>query len=293
MIPEIEKALYQLGIDYKSSNDYVSIQCPFASETHEGGTDDNPSFTINPEKDIAGCWTCGMTFNVEQFFVEYGKYSGNLIDFDFFEVYRPPRLKKEEKNFILSEEILDSFTKDDPRIVKYLNSRGVRYSNLPYSLYYDDRNRSVVMPVRDSRGRLTGCTSRSTGKFGNKTNHYFRFLTSQELLGHELHKHNRAIVVEGMTCVLAAQDFIKQLGWEYNVYGIFGSKLSDTQARQLAELDSYIYVALDLDKPGIDGRKEATNKLDYHRVMYKEVFWQGQDRDVGDLTIEEFETIFS
>lgn len=293
MIHEIEAALEELGLQYSSYDSYVKLRCPFAKKTHEGGTDTSPSFSINPKKNLAGCFSCGMTFEILEFFVEYGKYVNKKIDFDFFENYRPAIIEKEEKNYILDEDILDSFVAEDLRISQYLLSRSpeIIRENIDIPLYYDPRSHRVVVAVRTALGELVGATSRSVEKWRTKSHHYFRFLTSMELLGHENRQYDRSILVEGLTDYLSAKDKVKRLDLEYDVYGILGAKFSDEQAYSLAELDQSVTIALDLDKPGRAARQKVKQKCS--NLLLREVFWPDSRKDLSDLTVKEFSKIFA
>lgn len=291
MIHEIEQALEELKLEYISYDSYVKLRCPFAHKTHEGGTDSSPSFSINPNKNIAGCFSCGMTFEILEFFVEYGKYADKKIDLDFFETYRPAIIKKEEKNYILDEDILESFILEDPRIAQYLQTRDIIRDNLDIPMYYDPRSHRVVVAVRNSLGQLVGATSRSVEKWAVKSNHYFRFLTSLELLGHEKRQYNSSILVEGLTDYLSAKDKVNRLNLKYDVYGVLGAKFSDKQAYSLAELDQSVVIALDLDKPGRAARQKVKQKCS--NLLLREAFWSDSRRDLSDLTVKEFEEIFA
>lgn len=290
MIRQIETALEELELDYNSYDNYVKLRCPFAKKTHEGGTDNSPSFSINPSKNLAGCYSCGIKFEVSEFFVEYGKYANKQIDFDFFEIYRPAIIKREEKNYVLDEDILDSFILNDPKISEYLLTRDIISDNIDIPLYYDPRSDRVVVAVRNSKAQLVGATSRSIQKWMVKSHHYFRFLTSIELLGHQQRQYDRSILVEGLTDYLSAKDKVNRLGLEYDVYGLLGAKFSDKQAYDLSELDQSVMIALDLDKPGRAARKKVKRKCS--NLLLKEVFWQDSRRDLSDLTVKEFSEIF-
>ena len=289
-IPQIAKALDSLGLEYQESEDYLKISCPFASQTHEGREDVNPSFDIDTEG--AHCWSCKYRADLEQFFEQYADFTGSdkTFDFDFEQYFKPKKAKVDEPNVVLCEDILNCFEVNEDKVRDYLDSRGVYLENLPYELLYDSHQKRVVLPVRNADGGLVGCTSRATeNRNPLKAMHYFGMKTQRALGGFEIQRYNKAILVEGATDLLAAADMIHRHSLEYDVYCIFGSQFSSWHAELLAESGHSVFLAFDEDKAGIRARKKAKELLTENFVI--DVRWEHYN-DIGEFTEEFFLKLF-
>lgn len=291
MIEQTEAALEKLGIEAKLNSDYFLLSCPFARVSHDKGVDNKPSFVIYPLKNYAKCFSCGAYFELQQFFEDFCEFSNQKMDFDFLDIYRPYKPKKEQFNIVLSEECLNGFTPNHPEIINYLTKRGIEYSNLPFKLYYDERNLNLVMPIRNEKSELLGATARKVINRGNKSHHYFGVLTNKCLLGEEITDPTKIVIVEGLTDVLAGYDKSAKLGFDYTFYATLGAKMSEFQARKLIDLDCPIYLAQDLDSAGFRVRKQSKELLSEATVIEKK--WKDRSMDIGNMPLKVFENLFN
>lgn len=291
MIEETRSALEKLELDYREGNSYFSMSCPFAKKTHLKGTDDSPSFVIYPEKGFVKCFSCGIYFELFEFFSEYQGYINKNFDFDFLELYRPlSRSVKKSENIELADHLFENYKKNSIEIRDYLDSRGIYMEHLPFDLYFDHVNKNVVMPVKNENNKIVGATCRNTKEYGQKTLHTFGISTELALLGLEKRDKDAIIIVEGMTDVLNAYDNLYQTGLSYNVYATFTASLSEWQAEKILDMDKPIFLAQDLDKAGLRARKKSKWLL--KEGIVSEVFWKDVNIDMGNMNVRMFEKLF-
>lgn len=292
MLTKIKSALDYFNLDYKEGSSYLSMSCPFASTRHESGVDRSPSFVIYPDKGFVKCFSCGIYFELFEFFSEYAYAHDKNVDFDFLESYNPlPRENKHKENVELVDHIFENFTKNSPKVVDYLDNRGIRIENLPFEVLYDHVNDQLVVPVKNMQGKVVGATSRNLKNWGNKSHHYFGMQTQLALLGLEKRDAEGIILVEGLTDVLNSYDNIAESGLSYNVYAPLTASLSQWQATKLLDMDKPIHIAFDLDKAGWKGRKTAYRLL--KEGIVSQTVWKNRKVDMGNMSLPLFLQTFS
>ena len=288
----VSTALDKLGWTYKQGERYLLIHCPLAPWTHAKKVDNNPSLIIWERYNRWKCYSCGQSGEISDLFKKYNHYSGSDVSYEEFELFISAPEMEQEPNAVLFDSILDNFEPGSHNdCVAYLLQRGIDLDSIDrYNIKYDAHNRNVVVPVYNGREKgLVGAYGRRASTVEKRHHNYFGFQTQLELGGYQYLEQDRNLVVEGLFDVLKCWKWAEQLG--FNVYSTFTASLSESQANKLLDTSVPNHIAWDQDAAG----KRARSKLrlldeDYGLTVYD---WTPETIDVGDMSYEQFMSIFN
>lgn len=282
-------ALDKLKLDYKKGNGYLQLSCPWAKTRHKKGTDNNPSFVIYDDRDLAKCYSCGYTSGIFEFLASFADYSDSPIDFEYLEFHFEDIKEDEEdlENVILNSSILSGMSRNQSKLTEYLLGRehAIDPEYLDYELYHDIQNNTLVFPVRDVYNNLIGATGRRMSGIGH--HHYFGLLTTKCLAGFEKNSANRILIVEGLTDLLNVRTIILRNGLDLDVYATLTCSLSDFQADLLVLDGRPVFMGWDMDDAGRKGRKKALPKLAEISCLVN-LSWRNSHIDMGNMPDEQF-----
>lgn len=233
----------------------IWMNCPFHME-------EKPSSKINLETGRFKCFGCGKSLGIMDFLLQNGK---KMSDFNmaFFRelarseknnIYEKKKIKddpllkfrnkeKDEKSYI-KDSFLDQFTqKKFPK--KFVEMMGYDHI-LKYEVMYDEKNNTLVFPVRDIDGYLVSVAGREyySGKF------FFYKVIYKGLLG-----VNRAVYSDSIMIVEGLRDWLLlSKFFNFPVVCLMGSELSSkgiSDIKYLRREKLYeIILGLDNDKTG-------------------------------------------
>lgn len=289
----IENALLEYPEVIVNGTEY-KIYCPNASIGHFGGVDNNPSFSVNIEKKVGYCFSCGYTlgesglsklFNleiVEEDAVATLKRIRNSFNTKYEPIAKttamplmPPAIKWKGEFREFSEEFLTSFGALHCTIGKYAD-------RIIFPIYINDQllgfdSRALERHIRVCTKsnpkylRNFGFNSKEHGLYPyDKISLYSPFLVVCEGIFHALRCHQYGIPA---VCIFGAKAWtIKKL-----------SQLLKKHPRELI-------IAMDNDDAGKSAEKEIVESckgLVKVSVISKELLVDG--KDLADLTKEELE----
>jgi DNA primase len=280
----------------KPRGDTVDACCPFAAWRHEKGKDSHPSFSVKAcevGQSYYHCFTCGSKGLLGGMLRELRRMGKSIPDelidkvckedredsanlnLSYPNMFGPSMEAKIEKKSheIWDEDEVKEFLGSAPR---YILNRGVSLETCrKWEIGYSRENRRAVFPVRRKDGKLVGAMWRKTIDDGCGAKYLpvlpfskSLYLYGEHLLGQDLQgeagsppkltaPHNGIVLVEGMMDVLRLYGY----GYRGSVVGLMTAALSDAQLRTLLELNRPIYLMLDWDMAGIQGRMNCLNKL--------------------------------
>jgi DNA primase len=232
----------------KIRGDEVHASCPFP-EKHFSGKDTHPSFSINVDKGVYNCFSCGSRGTIEELVarVKHTTISEALsllesIGFDRI------ALKLREKDAheypeILPEGLLYYFDKVDDDVAEIYRGEV-------------DGQDCIVYPVRNREGQLVGALARSEEGRWHKV--MWNMEKKKYLYGENNVKlESPLIIVEGPGDAIA----VKRAGLK-NVVALMGVNLSNEQVERLLHLSSKLIVWMDKDRAGVKGINQCIRKLD-------------------------------
>jgi DNA primase len=256
----------------KIRGDELHASCPFP-EKHLSGKDEHPSFSINVEKGVYGCFSCSSRGLIEELVakikgVSISEALSLLEEAGFSRIDLLLREKpKEERPEFLPEGILEFFEKVEDDFAEI------------YKGEIDDIDCWIYV-VRDTQGRLVGGQARSVeGRFHKKL-----YNTPYKLYfyGEERIKNGFPIcITEGPADCIS----LRKSGL-FNSLAIMGMHLSDEQAQKLLNFSSEFVVCLDADTAGATGMRRIHDVLD-NRALVRYVdpfksFLKGE-KDIRDV----------
>jgi len=244
----------------------LMASCPF-TERHLKGTDKTPSFSINIDKGVFNCFSCGSRGTIEELLAYTNRISMSAacellteIGFDRLSVELHKK-EIEEAPEVIPEGILFYFDKVENEFVEL------------YSGEVDGKE-CLLYPVRRVDGKLVGALARSKEDKWHKV--LWNMKKKNYLYGEDrIIPEELIVIVEGPGDVLA----IKQSGIN-NVVALMGIIISDEQVRKLLLLSSSFVVWLDKDLSGAKGMNSLMKKMEKRALM----------RYVDPWKIEEIET---
>jgi hypothetical protein len=267
-------------------NPYIMLNCPFANlpESPHGGTDRRPSFCIRKGRHgdyFASCHACSYCRDVDGFFEDLQaklNYKINLEDVLFIPEYR----MRQQKPKYFSDKLLDFLSRDRTIINEYLDKRGIESKYIDYEMYHDTWKNNLVLPVRDSQGRLVGAESR-----GLKDKYHQKLFEYKNTCVAGCHRRNKPIIlVEGLTDLLSANSKINKFGLNFECWSTLTHNLNSNQVRVIRESGSVIYYAFDRDKISIRNRKQKM--LEDAGCYLVDCVWENGKTDIGNMTDEQF-----
>jgi DNA primase len=232
-LEEIAKKLQLRRVKIRGAEIHAS--CPFP-ERHLKGKDTHPSFSINIDKGVYNCFSCGSRGTIEELVSDVLGISVPaafevLQEWGFDKLNRELREKEieHERPEILPEGLLLYFDKVEEDFAEI------------YSGTVDDQE-CLIYPIRNKEGRLVGALARSVkGRW-----HKVLWNTPKKLYiyGENLVETEQPIViVEGPGDVIS----LRKSGIK-NVVALMGVSISNEQAEKLLSLSSKFVVCLDRDK---------------------------------------------
>lgn len=233
----------------------VWMNCPFHNE-------EKPSSKINLETGRFKCFGCGKSLGVMEFLLKNGKkitdfnmeffrqlvraeknniYEKRKNDKDILKEFRD-RKKGEEITHIKDDFLLQFTNKKFPK--RLVDTMGYDHL-LKYEIMLDEKNNTIVFPVRDIDGYLIAVAGREyyTGKF------FFYKVIYKGILGiNRALYSNKVIIVEGL------RDWLLLSKMKTPVLCLMGSELSKKGVESLKRLREgkldEIILGLDNDKTG-------------------------------------------
>lgn len=291
---------------YETKPGQFQICCPMAKWTHLSGADSNPSMGIDFSGDFVkyNCFTCGesgklwlLVYRIAQKTKseELFKLSDTVFEKDgpnlttklqsAMESWEPKEKKKEDEP--LPDKLLDHFVSvfvhDDA--CEYLEKRKIPEATWDkFGLVFDNSKKRILLPVRDSKGRLRGAVGRAIYPDTHpKYYNYFNFNRRYWLGGMNNFSNDRKklALVEGYFCLLRASQWVDD--FDVDVACIFGSKMADEQCDLAASLDKSISIWFDNDPAGNDGWVKTKEKMERRHVRVKRANLQlNEDVDTMD-----------
>jgi DNA primase len=237
----------------KIKDDEIMASCPFAKISHATGIDSHPSFSINIEKGVYNCFTCGARGIIEDLVAKtFNMSMAQAID--YLEELGMSKLEIAAHSYIDFEE--------EEEVVRYIPEMVLEnftlIKNFDYEMYegkVEDQD-CLIYVVRDYKHRLVGALARS--KEGRFHKNLWHMKKKYFLLGEQNVKYyDPLVIVEGPGDMLA----IKKSGWA-NVVALMGASLSVEQADKIERFTDDVIVWLDRDKAGFDGTYRVFNMLD-------------------------------
>jgi len=286
------------------SDNKIRASCPLAPFLHKKGTDRNPScgFIANDEGPTGyHCFTCNSKGTLVSLLYELHGF-GKDLSFSFIEevkrkeTFSPlnkirnykDKWSKVSANRNLFEEKEVEWEKELENykgvVHKYIIERGIKREICErWELGYDKEKKRVIFPIRSMKGGLVGAISRTVlpdveppylTHLNFKKSHYLygeQFLvpknksTLSESLDYGLPGQEGVLLVEGTMDAL----WLSQMGYD-NVVSLMTATISEKQAKKLLQIGRPVYLLLDWDIAGIQGRKSVIKQL-FEKVLLFDV----------------------
>lgn len=279
----IPEALAELGLHvYKITDMEAHAHCP-GHLLRTGRADTNPSWSVNIESGLHGCWSCGYVGNFQQL-VE------DLLDLDRAEangwirsrgsielvkrkmnpappVYRPA----------MTEAALALFVDPPPAACasRFLDLEVCRAYGVLWSTFKD----CWIVPIRDADGKLLGWQEKNEKYFRNRPDNMKK---SGSLFGLTQFTGRTAILVESPLDTIR----IASCGLS-GALASFGVRVSDEQLSHLVERADEVVLALDNDRDGIAMTHELLTKLSVRVSTKVWNYTQTEAKDPGEQNANE------
>jgi len=246
----------------------IHASCPFP-ERHLTGTDKHPSFSVNVEKGVYNCFSCGTHGIIEELVAKTRKCTINEaisllagIGFDRLSVTLEDR-KKETFPEVIPEAILSYFDKIEDEFAEI-------YMGDIEGIY------CLIYPVRNQYGELVGGVARSVEGRYHKV--LWNMSKKQYFWGLERVKPNKPIVVvEGVGDAISIRKSCTK-----NVVALLGMAVSEEHVEKLLELSSDFIIWLDKDKAGITGLNRIVKMMENRANMRYVDPWKSLPKDCKD-----------
>lgn len=269
--------------------------CPFAPYKHKAGADRRPSFAAFPHEDkVSGytCKACGMKGSIVSMMASLHSASGDRryheLYFRCLELEQGARLFKDYED--IGEDLeppvplnaamyggLYPFADEVPEAFAYINGRGISASTIrKLGICYDEEERRVLFPVKDTSGNLYGFSGRAIYKDPKiKVRDYAGLKKKWLILGSDHWAHGKPVlIVEG----LFGYAWLHEIGASdiVNIGAIMGAEMTREKANILKEYDEPVYLLLDNDDggdkgtygPDMDCKKGAVAELREYLPLY-------------------------
>ena len=286
-----------------SQIDWLTLSCPLAPYTHEGGSDKNPSFGVSIQDDdvsICYCFSCKFKGSFERLFTDLYYHTDDKSWLNFVKDVRDEKLfayipdwdsRKRRLNGTdrvcnpIDREILDVY--DPVTHHPYLTQRRIHprtAEGLSLRIFVDEHDgvERILFPVFDLNGELYGFQGRATDPTASrKVMDYYGFNKSL-LLGLEREKYNKkdyVILVEGPF------DYARLQQYGLPALALLHSNISNAQVAFLKSIAKTVILMLDNDKAGYVGARKIAAKLYDHFPIRRTYYPPGID-DPDQLSME-------
>lgn len=252
MYVSLEQALSQ------GRGDWRSFTCP----EHE---DANPSARVNV---ATGKWVCMVCHKA-------GTTRGYVPDVDLMLEQAMETL--DYLSLEKSESWLDQF--DSGEVHPYWLSRFSEEACRAFRLGWDGMKTKPCYPIRAMNGKPLGIVHRSLDPDEAKYR-YPRGVRKTELLSgvYEARQTDYLFLVEGLPDAVAVREV------DHDAIGIYGSLLDPIQVDLIVSLQPRcVYLALDNDKAGNEGSRDAQWKLSRAGVYAERVRWSDRWNDLAEM----------
>lgn len=265
----VEHLIEELSLKrVKIRGNEIHASCPF-SERHLFGKDSHPSFSINIDKGVYNCFSCGIKGTLENLVSRIkGISESDAVDWlesnSFSKFQRELRDKKiHEIPEIIPDGLLFYFDKVDN---DYAEVYSGEVDNIDCFIY----------PVRNIDGNLVGAMARS------KKDKFHKIMWNMKkklyLYGEDkVDKEKQLVIVEGPGDVIA----LRKSGLT-NVVALMGITVSNEQAEKLLYLSSEFVIWLDRDRAGAKGMKGLFKKLENRAYVLYVYPWKQVPKDCKD-----------
>ena len=277
----------------EQKSDQIMVTCP----VHKDGRESKPSCFIyvgdgNIPVGTFHCFTCDTSGDLVKFislcFDKSYTWAKEWLISNFGETYSESELdledikldnKVEEPKFDMS--VFDKFESYHPyRTKRKLTDEVIK----EFEVKYDPDSKSIVFPVRNSKGEMSFLTKRSVegrkfyiDKGADKSEVYLLY----NILRNNL---DDVYICESQINALTLE------GYGYNAVAMIGSGCTDDQIDRLNNTNvRHFILALDNDPAGIKGNKKLCYKLSKDKFVDVVLF--KDNRDINDLTREEFDSL--
>jgi DNA primase len=216
-----------------------------------GHEDRRPSWSVNKSTYLHFCFSCGYKGTLTQLLVDLtGAAPVDLVDElrkqSFLSRIAVREQPEETVLPVISEWAITNLLGDVPR--RLLELRFLLRSAVDrYQVRWNPDTRQWVLPLRDQRGELMGAQYRQQGSVLTLP---AGMAKSETLFGYDVVKpYDWAVLVE------SPLDAVRLFGLGIPAFASLGAWVSRDQATLMARCFSYVILALDNDKAGIEASK--------------------------------------
>jgi len=282
---DVQGALRELGIEIvRVEGGEVWAHCP-AHLARTGKEDRHPSFSVNEERGLFLCFSCGYQGSFPTLVMDrlgLDPVAAHTWTARYGSLERAAR--------ILRGPCVPSAPPPEPSLAGYafppaeaLAKRGIDDEGAArYGLLWDEESGGFVLPIRDPRGALLGYQYKR-GKFVR--NRPRGIAKASTLFG--------AHAFDGDTAVLVESPLDCARLWAAGIPGAlasFGAVVSDAQIDLLVRLADRVVIALDNDEPGIsnadlvEARLRRRTRVTFFRYPRRTVKDPGEmsDKEIAD-----------
>lgn len=272
----------------------IMVSCPF----HKQGQERKPSCGIKKDTDNKGligtvhCFTCDITTDILSMIGQIlgSKYNEQELESLFrlrtivtnsnIEYNTKVELFKIPQKFNTTEMELRNYNYYHP----YLEQRRISQEVAQiYNIGYDDFNKHITFPIRDTNKNILGVGRRSI----LQKKYIYPYQMEKPLYGvYELPRFVRYLwIVEGPFNLWSLK------GWHKSGVALLGTG-TEAQYNQLLNINCSGYVlALDPDEAGIKGTNKLINFLLENKKYNIYIALLPNGKDINDLTEQEFNTL--
>jgi len=119
-----------------------------------------------------------------------------------------------------------------------------------FQIQYCDRTNTIIIPIRDEKGRLVGIKNRKNTTLDVPIKYFYSFPVKKNRILYNLHNAKEYIKEKKYVIVVESEKSVMKL-WQSgfkNVVAIAGSDLSINQVCMLEKLNTFVVLAFDKDK---------------------------------------------
>lgn len=255
----LDEALTQPGAGLERA-----FHCPVHGDNH-------PSASVNIISGLWVCYTCGAKGKVGDHYT---------VDPEALLKHLKGQKQKFETHYF-PESWLELFDAGEPH--EYWLSRFSYEACKHFRLGYDAEEDAATYPLKDSMGLLLGVVRRPLGEDWDGPKYiYPRFLdVTRYMFNYTQDARSKVLLVEGAADAIAC--------WEagYEAFAIYGSRMSEHQARLLRRINAQqIYTAFDLDEAGRKAHSGVQSLI--QDVPVEAIVWSAEiGKDIAEVPLED------